>query len=443
MVQQNTDQAQSLDSNAISPRSEHTPQQLAEAVAEAIAHSNQKAKQVVGRPEARLVIPPRDWAVDFLDLGPAISSERLNSHLGDPERLAAFKLPDLRTPQDIADLLNVSPRKLRWMAYDGFQSKYSLYHTFPIPKRSGGERIISAPCLMLKQAQTKILRQIVDNMPCESPAHGFVKDHSPLTNAIPHVGKGTVINVDLKDFFPNIPVERVAFVFTSYGYSPAIATILALVCTSRTWESVKDEESGDVKYKALGKRALPQGAPTSPGLANQVARRLDKRLKGLAQQIGWTYTRYADDITFSGPRVTRRAAQRVMDSIVRYLEDSGFKPHPEKRKIVTQGGRQQVTGYNVNEKVSVPRDYRQNVRRTLHFAERDGLIKQHAEEVGRARASHEIGKWLLGLNGKILFIRSAHPELGREMRNQLSKMIDRDGLRAEYLRARFGHDSNS
>jgi RNA-directed DNA polymerase len=430
-----------LNPSAIAPQQENSPKELEEAIQTALS-ANQGVSAPLSTGSSPLV-PDRGWAVDFSDLGIAVPRRVLESHLGDPDRLASFKLPDLRTPQDVAELLGVTLQKLRWMAYDGFSSKYSLYHTFTIAKRSGGERTISAPCRMLKQAQRTILREIIDKMPCEGPAHGFVKGHSPLTNARPHVGKGTVINVDLKDFFPNIQIQRAAFVFTSYGYSPAIATILALVCTSRTLESVKQPDSEEIRYEAKGKRALPQGAPTSPGLANQVARRLDRRLEAFAKKIGWTFTRYADDITFSGPRVSRRKAQSVMDSIVTYIENSGFKPHPEKRKIVTQGGRQQVTGYNVNEKVSVPRTYRQNIRRTLHFAERDGLQKQHGYEIEKAHASHDIGKWLLGLAGKILFVRTAHPDLGRTMHRQLSRMIDRDGLREEYLRARHGEHFNS
>jgi RNA-directed DNA polymerase len=438
MLRNKQTQSGQLVRNEISPSSDINVDELRKMVEETLTKSSAKQLHLNSSDQQNSIIPLRDWAVDFTDLGYGVSTRHLNAHLSDKEKLASFNLPILDNPHDLASMLGIPSHTLRWMAFDACKSKYCLYYTFPISKKNGGERIISAPCLMLKQAQKKILRQIVDNMPCESAAHGFVKGCSPLTNAIPHVGKGTVINVDLKDFFPNIHLPMVAFVFTSYGYSPSIATILALVCTTRAFATTKDPVTDEVSYIFNGKRALPQGAPTSPGIANQIARRLDKRLQGFASKIGWTYTRYADDITFSGPKLARREAQKVLDSIVSYITDSGFKPHPEKRKIVTQGGRQRVTGYNVNEKVSVPREYRQDVRRTLYFAQRNTLIEQHKEEIVRASAPHDLGKWLLSLNGRIAFIRTAHSDLGRKLHRQLFSMIGKEQLLPEYYRARHG-----
>lgn len=425
--------------DSVSPASNPTPQQLAASIEEHLKNSDARVEAIVQKVHLEaLEMPSFSWKVDFTDLGVAVSKKKLDTHQGNPEKLAKFELPDLRSPEDVARLLRVDLPTLRWFAYDALFSKYSLYYSFDIPKRSGGTRTISAPCSKLKSAQRGILNKIVDKMPCEPQAHGFVRGHSTYSNAAPHIGKGTVINVDLKDFFPNIHVERVAWVFFSYGYSPAIATILAHVCTARPVAESVDEHTGQRRYRAVGKRALPQGAPTSPGLANQVAHRLDKRLQGLAQKIGWDYTRYADDITFSGPRLSRRAAQSILNSIVRYIEDCGFTPHPEKRKIVTQGGRQQVTGYNVNEKISVPREYRQHIRSTLHEAKLRGLQERHTVEMEKFNASGDLGKWLLAVRGKIAWVQTAHPELGQQMSDKFYELLQRDDLLEVFRSARRG-----
>src|SRR5262249_29867281 len=150
----------------------------------------------------------------------------------------------------------------------------------------------------LASAQKWILRNIVEKLPVDEPAHGFVPGRSILTNAQPHAGKAFVVNLDLRDFFPSIAFPRVRSVFQRAGYSPAVATILALLCTECPRKVVTYD--GATYHVATSPRGLPQGACTSPSLSNLVARRLDRRLSGLARRMGLTYTRYADDLTFSG-----------------------------------------------------------------------------------------------------------------------------------------------
>src|SRR5262249_49892429 len=135
-------------------------------------------------------------------------------------------------------------------------------------------------------------------LPVEPVSHGFVKGKSTVSNAKPHVGKAVVLNMDLEGFFPNIVFPRVRSVFHRAGYSWSVATVLALLCTECPRREVIYE--GKRYYVAKGPRGLPQGACTSPALSNQVARRLDKRFAGLAVKMGISYTRYADDLSFSG-----------------------------------------------------------------------------------------------------------------------------------------------
>src|SRR5205085_7108156 len=135
-------------------------------------------------------------------------------------------------------------------------------------------------------------------LPVEAPAQGFVPGRSIVSNASVHAGQAVVVSLDLQDFFPSIGFARVRSVFQRCGYSPAVATVLALLCTECPRRLV--EYDGKRYWVATGPRGLPQGTCTSPALSNQEARRLDKRLGGLAAKLGLAYTRYADDLTFSG-----------------------------------------------------------------------------------------------------------------------------------------------
>src|SRR5207248_236159 len=150
------------------------------------------------------------------------------------------------------------------------------YVQFTVPKKSGGTRTLSAPHRKLAAAQQWVLANVLNRLPAEPPAHGFVAGHSTLTNARPHSGRAVIINMDLEGFFPSITFPRIRSVFQRLGYSPAVATILALLCTECPRREV--EYAGQRYYAATGPRGLPQGACTSTALSNQVARPLDKRL---------------------------------------------------------------------------------------------------------------------------------------------------------------------
>ena len=169
--------------------------------------------------------------------------------------------------------------------------------------------------------------------PVEDPAHGFVKGRSTLSCALPHVGKGVVVNLDLSDFFPTITFARVRGVFQRLGYSPAVATVLALLCTEPPRAPV--ELDGHRTWAAVGPRALPQGACTSPAISNQVARKLDRRLRGMSAKHGFTYTRYADDLTFSSPRGERPPSDvpMLLARVRHIVGEEGFALNPRKGRV--------------------------------------------------------------------------------------------------------------
>src|SRR5207237_9566311 len=193
-----------------------------------------------------------------------------------------------------------------------------------------GVACTSAPKPALAQAQRWVFEHILSKLEVEPPAHGFVRGRSIVSNAAPHVGKAVVVNLDLKEFFPSITFRRVKGLFQAFGYSEHVATVLALLCTEPP--RVQAELDGKVYHVALGDRVLPQGACTSPAITNALCRRLDRRLRGLAARHGFAYTRYADDLTFSGDNTT--AVGKLLKSVRGIVQAEGFTEHPRKTRVM-------------------------------------------------------------------------------------------------------------
>jgi RNA-directed DNA polymerase len=306
---------------------------------------------------------------ELLYLGADVSAG-LNAAHSDQDKLARAALPPMHTAQDLAHAMGLSVPELRFLAFERRVSRISHYRRFAMPKKTGGERIISAPMPRLKRAQYWVLDNVLARVPVHAAAHGFRKQRSIVTNAAPHVGKEVVINLDLKDFFPSVGLPRVKGVFAQLGYSEQVATTLALLCTEAPTEEVSVD--GERFYVAAGQRALPQGAPTSPALTNVLCRRLDARLQGCAAKLGFTYTRYADDLTFSGGEGARKLAGKLLWRAKQIVIDEGFTPHPDKQHVMRSAQRQSVTGVVVNQKPAIERDTLRRFRATLFQVEKDG-----------------------------------------------------------------------
>lgn len=349
-------------------------------------------------------------ANDIIYLGAGVSG-KLGDRRGDPEKLQAAGLPVLSTPAQLAAALGVSVPRLRWLAYHSEAAARMHYVCFRVPKRSGGTRLLSAPHAELARVQEWILGNILEKLATEPPAHGFIKARSTVTNAVPHLGRAAVVNLDLSDFFPSIAFRRVRGVFEKQGYSPAVATILALLCTEAPRRAVKLD--GKTFFVALGERGLPQGACTSPALSNQVARRLDKRLAGMAKKHGWTYTRYADDLSFSGDQLAGVAM--LMARVRHIVGEEGFALNPKKGRVQRASGRQSVTGVVVNHKPSLPREDVRRLRAILHNAKKTGLAAQNRD--GRPH----FGAWL---RGKLAYLQMVDRRLGEAMLQELDGLPD-------------------
>lgn len=276
-------------------------------------------------------------------------------------------LPNLQDGAALARALGMSVGGLRWLAFAREVSPTSHYRRFSIPKKTGGTRLISAPMPKLKAAQRWILEEILLKVPVHEAAHGFVPGRSIVTNAAAHVGRGVVVNMDLRDFFPTLTFPRVRGLFRHLGYSPEAATLLALLTTEP--ETMEVELDGKRWHVALGERRLPQGSPASPAITNLICRKLDVRLTKLAAKLGGTYTRYADDLTFSGDALR---VSTVLKAVPRVVADEGFTVHPDKTRVMTKGRRQEVTGLIVNERLGVPRRHLRRFRAVTEQVRRDG-----------------------------------------------------------------------
>jgi retron-type reverse transcriptase len=268
----------------------------------------------------------------------------------------------------------------------------SGYVEFEVPNRSGATRRICAPRPKLRAAQRVLLEQVLSKIDLHPAAHGFVPGRSTVTNAAPHVNAALLVKVDLEEFFPSVHYRRVRGLFEAYGYKAEVAATLAGLTTHRA-------QLPDGRLAWPG--ALPQGAPTSPAIANIVCRRLDSRLTSLAKKFGGTYTRYADDLSFSFPTPPEKVG-RFLWWVNAICQQEGFSENDPKRHVMRRSGRLAVTGLVVNERVSIPRDDRRRFKAILHNVKKHGLESQ-------ARGRKDFVAWL---EGYAAYVHMVHPVLG-------------------------------
>lgn len=306
--------------------------------------------------------------------------------------LGAQGLPTLTSVDDVCTLLGIDAKQLARMMRPGNQPG-SAYVEFEVPKAKGGTRRLAAPRGPLRRVQRKILDQLLAKVPHHDAAHGFVPGRSTVTNARAHERAALVIKTDLKDFFPTVHYRRVVGMFEALGYGHAVASTLAALTTYRP--KLPD---GRVVWPGV----LPQGAPTSPALANLACRRLDARLSRLAAKYDATYTRYADDLTFSFAQLPSIAVGRFLWWVDSICQHEGFTEHPSKRKFLRANTQQRITGIVVNQDVHVPRADRRRFRAMLHAARTKGI---DAAAAGRE-------DFRAYLAGYAAYVHMVQPELG-------------------------------
>ncbi len=332
-------------------------------------------------------------------------------------KASTWALPPIETEAALAKWLNLNPTELEWFAdlkainckRDSSQ-QLQHYHFRLVKKSFGSMRLIEAPKGRMKLIQRQILREILDRIPAHACAHGFVPDRSILTFAHPHVGQAVVLRMDLRNFFPSIQRARIQSIFRMLGYPERVSDLLGGICTNAVPRSVFHGIAGETQgglRQLYEQTHLPQGAPCSPMLANLCAYRLDCRLSGLARAAGAVYTRYADDLAFSGTGEFELGISRFAEAVRRIAEDEGFAIHPAKTKAMRQGQRQQLAGIVVNQKVNIGRDEFDRLKAILTNCARYGPASENREGLPDFRAH---------LQGRISFVAMVRPEKGSKLR---------------------------
>ena len=287
------------------------------------------------------------------------------------------KLKQLSTKDDFAELLGFkNSRFINYLLYS--IGTDNLYETFTIPKKNGGERIIHAPKKELKFLQKRLANVLWDcylydlkskskekKLKIPMLSHAFEKNKSIITNAQVHRNKKYLLNIDLKDYFDSFNFGRVRGFFIKdkdLQVTSEIATVIAQI--------------------ACYQGKLPQGAPSSPIITNLITRILDYRIVKIAKKYRFTYTRYADDMTFSTNRELNSNKLRATKELENFLAElerliisSGFEINPKKTRLSNNMQRQEVTGLVVNKKINVKREYIKNTRAMAFKLYKDGTFE--------------------------------------------------------------------
>ncbi len=335
---------------------------------------------------------------------------------------STWNIPAIESVGALAEWLGVTVSELEWLAdLKGLGCKrpaprLAHYNHRILSKLSGSLRLIEAPKPRLKALQRQILTQVLEKIPAHPAAHGFLRGRSIKTLVAPHVGQRVVLRMDLQDFFALLSGVRIQAIFRTMGYPEAVADLLGGLCTNavprNAWQGIASGSEVDPRrlYQARGLYArphLPQGAPTSPALANICCYHADCRLTGLAQSVGAVYTRYADDLAFSGDAAVERIIERFSTHVAAILLEEGFSVHHRKTRIMRQGVRQYLAGLVANRHLNVIRSDFDRLKATLTNCVRLGPHTQN-------RTGHE--QFRSYLQGRVGFVEMINPAKGRRLR---------------------------
>jgi RNA-directed DNA polymerase len=341
-----------------------------------------------------------------------------------------WPVPELASTGALAEFLELSPGPLAWLADARSLERVAAderlrnYRYSVVPRSSGLARVIERPKPRLKAIQRRVLHEILDWIPAHEAAHGFTRGRSALTHARLHIGQDVVLSLDLEDFFASIAAGRVYGIFRTAGYPESVAHALTALSTNvappDVWLEVptpREPALIDARFR-LGRRLaqphLPQGAPSSPALANLAAYSLDRRITRRATSFGATYSRYADDITLSGSAHVRRRADELRTTIGEIAREEGFSLNDRKSRLLTRAGRQQICGIVVNERTNISRTEYDTLRATLHNARRFGPGAQNRAGVADFRAH---------LLGRIAWVEHVHPTHGVKLRRAFAQVV--------------------
>lgn len=378
--------------------------------------------------------------------------------LQDTRKLVQNNLPIILTINHLCELAKVNYRDIyslvfrKYISDDNYEDGYKI---FPIKKRNSEEkRWISVPNSTLLKVQKFINQNILYSefsvRLLQNCCTAYLPNKGQKYNASFHISNDNLIKIDIRHFFESISERQVYKVFKTFGYSDYISFVFARLCTRITnnfrdrlpnkrhlrnqrWYTSKLYKNNPQNYISTKDRgdnwvkeiinspkiplgSLPQGAPSSPMLANLVARDMDDKLLEISYNHELTYTRYADDLVFSGSTMNPKP---IISQVYRVLSNHGFKPNHNKTTFVKKGKRKIVTGVCINDKVMhVPRNYKDKIRQELYYIGKLGL-EDHCRNIGY----QNIVTYVLRLEGKINYVKSIEPKKGELFLQELTKLI--------------------
>jgi hypothetical protein len=287
-----------------------------------------------------------------------------------------------------------------------------------LAKRSGGWRLLEVPHPYLMNLQRRLLDDLLDRIPPHEAACGYTRERSVVEHARAHAGQAVVLKFDLQDFFTSVRASRVHALFATLGYAEAVARELTALCTTATPEPVLQRlhEEGGLAWdqvQRLRDAHLPQGAPSSPALANLCAFALDLRLDGLAHALGARYTRYADDIVLSGGPHLAAARARIEAWVGRIAIEEGFRLNHRKTRCLKSGRRQSVCNVVVNQQPNLPRPEFDRLKATLHRCIGTGPAAQNRDGLPH---------WREHLQGRVAWAAQLNPAKAERLQRLLAQI---------------------
>jgi retron-type reverse transcriptase len=316
-----------------------------------------------------------EWQDYLSDRG--LSEDLILKYIPYIKKLNKNKTPVIFEVEHLSALIGIEYLELNKIIHN----PECFYRDFTIPKRNGGKRIISAPYPSLLKCQHWIYENILKKQKIHSCAHAYEKNKSILTNAESHLNKKALLKMDMKNFFPSIPINWVINFFSQLGYANNVSYTLATICCLNS--------------------ALPQGAPTSPSLSNILLWHFDRRVYNLSNTYNLNYTRYADDLTFSGYYIPHKFIL-LISSIT---ENCGLSINEKKTKLIIGSKQKIVTGISVkNDVLTLPRKSKRLIKQEIHYIKKYGLIS-HISKLKIKKTNY-----LLSLEGKIRFWLQVEPD---------------------------------
>lgn len=361
------------------------------------------------------------------------SYKRIVKQLASP--LLQKNIPVILSLKHLSVLLNIPYNTLHKIVY----REGEFYKVFPIKKRNGDNRWITVPNTYLMAAQKWINENILgiqstqDLISIHSTA--YKKKSSHINNALIHHGEKELIKLDITRFFESISERQVFNVFKEIGYKNSVAFILTRICTrllpykkdkrflnkEKRWFSKYHFRCAETNKSIKRIGHLPQGAPTSPILANLVCISIDKEISTLVTDLDLnSYTRYADDIVISGDFISKDNAILCINDVSKILRNNGFKVNYLKTRYCNSGDRKIITGICINdtESIRVPNDYKKKIRQEIYYIEKYGLLN-HCE---KSNIKNPLN-YLMRLEGKINYLKNIEPYLGSKTMKKLELAI--------------------